>query len=131
MTDTAYNDDQLVSRFIELRDWLAAEQAAHDARLAPTTTAMKAIEGELHNRLIARGQTKGGTPSGTFYTTETLAARVVDREAFLDHVFSTGDRNMIAASVTKDSVKEYQDKHGANPPGVEAQWVIKLTVRRK
>lgn len=126
-----YTDDTLVARFIELRDWLDAEQKAHDARLEPTHAAMKAIEGELHHRLITRGQTKGGTEHGTFYTTETLAARVTDREAFLDHVFSTGDRNMIAATVTKDSVKEYQAAHGTNPPGVDAQWVVKLTVRRK
>lgn len=131
MDQQAYTDEQLVGRFIELRDWLAAEDEAHTARLAPSKGAMQAIEGELHRRLIDRKATAGSTENGTFYTTTTLTARVADREAFLEYVFSNNLRDMIAASVTKDSVKAFQEAHNSDPPGVASQWITKLTVRRK
>lgn len=151
-----FTDDALVEKFISLRDKLATETArlAEEIKrqLGPFQLAMDTIEGELHRRLLARGEntTSCSTTHGTFFFAESMRLRVVDQGAFIQYVFDNRATDMIAAAATKDGVRAYMATRAAEvkaalaagitlepeamviePPGVEVTFVQNLTVRRK
>lgn len=130
-----FDDDTLIHRYIELRDWLKVEgeknAALFEEKVGAFRAEMPAIESELHRRLIERKAQSGSSAHGTFYREKTLSLRVSDQAAFLTYVFDNCATGLIAAAANKTAVKEFQDMHKCNPPGVETTWIETVKVRRK
>jgi hypothetical protein len=135
---TTYSDDQLVSRYLELRTFVEAETAKQQEFIKPFTESMAVITNELHRRLLERNpnwqpgmKASGSAGGGTFFLKTSQSVKVADRQQFFDYVFEHRAVNMLTAHVAKDAVEEYQEKHNdALPPGITVDRIVQLQVRK-
>lgn len=133
-----YSDADLVARYIQVRDFLEKEAAEQAKHVEPYATAMQAIEGELHRRLLERNpnwkpgmKASGNAGGGTFFLKTGNSTKVADRGSFHDFVFETNAREFLTAHVAKEAVEEYMKEHdGALPPGITVDTIVKLQVRK-
>lgn len=130
-------DEDLVRRHLDLRAFLKEQADQFAENMKPWTAQADLIEGEMLKRLNDRGADNSKTASGTFYKETNTSIRVVDKVAFLDHVFQKrlkGEPNCYDAltqAVAKDSVIAHmKENDGQPPPGVEATQYIKVKVRK-
>lgn len=167
MTEEQYNaleaqfpDAALVQRYREIRDWLAAEAEAQSAHVKPHIDNQKAIENELHRRLLKRNpnwkpgmSASGSTEHGTFFLKTNNSIKVGDREAFFNFLVSPVDtddanhlrdeillriRAFVTAHVAKEAVEGYieqieqyrRDHGGALPPGVQSELPPGIAIDR-
>lgn len=147
MTDAQFNelerqfpDAALVTRYLEIRDFLKAEAEAQAAWLAPQTENMKSIANELHRRLLKRNpdwqpgmKANGSTDAGTFFLKTNNSIRVGDREAFFQFLIEDASHRIpefVTAHVAKEAVEGYMDKHRALPPGITIERITELQVRK-
>lgn len=130
-------DEDLVRRHLDLRVFLKKSADDYAAAMKPWEDQATLIEGEMLKRLNDRGADNSKTASGTFFKTTGTSTRVVDKVAFLDHVFAkrmNGQPNcydMLTQAVAKDSVIAHmQENDGQPPPGIEATQYVKVQVRK-
>lgn len=132
-----YTDEQLVMRHLAMRAHIDALTAAYKAEVAQWNGYMETIENEMGRRLNARGANSSPTDAGTFYKQTGTSTRVVDKMAFLEHVFQQRLNNMpncydmLTQAVSKDSVLAYMKENGEHPPpGVEVTKYTNINVRK-
>lgn len=145
-----YTDDQLVARYIQMRDFLSAETAAQAKYVEPYVKGMEAIGGELHRRLLERNpgwrrgtKASGSTEHGTFFLKTSASIKVADRIAFHDHLFAlvregrdAEARAFLTAHVAKEAVEEYIEKQekakapNLLPPGVTLEFFTECQIRK-
>lgn len=123
--------NEIIERYIQYRDFLAAEQEAFDLKNRPYREAMEVLSGAMLLELNNSGEESVRTEAGTAYKSTTLSARVKDPEALFNFVRESDAFDLLVAGVAKDAVKTYIAEHqGALPPGVEAAYVTKCNFRR-
>lgn len=121
----------LIGRYVQIRDHVAALDKEHVKRLTPYQDALAAIEAAVTEEINRLGGESIKTEQGTAYRSTTLAAKVVDREMFMDFVFDGRREGFLTSHVAKDAVKEYMDgNNGELPAGVEVTFVHKTNFRR-
>ncbi len=122
---------QLIKKYIELRDWLEADQKAVEERQKPYVDAMKTIEGLTQQALIDAGADNIKTEYGTAYRTTVMSVRMADRAVFVDYVRQLPDgMEYFTNAVAKEKVKDYIDKNGSAPPGIDVTTIAKTGFRR-
>lgn len=129
MSNPEYTDDQLVQRYIELRNFLKDEAERQEQYTKPYVANMQAIQNELHTRLLERGGRAGSTDHGTFFFKTTTSAKVADRAAFFNFVFEHRAESYLTSHVSKDAVTEHIEKTGSPPPGVNVEQLQVVQVR--
>jgi hypothetical protein len=127
---TTMNAEHLISKYVEIRDYLDAQDKAHEERCKQYREALLAISDALLNLLNQQGGDNIKTPAGTAYKTEMLSTKVVDAETFLNYVFENNLRHLITAAASKTAVKEFTEQYQCLPPGVETTSFIKCNIRR-
>ena len=123
-------DDDLVKLYIQIRDQKAVESKAWDVRETDLKEKLEKIGAVLNVRFKERGSTSTKTPFGTAFQDKVAYATVADRDAFFDYVFNNQARELIAASVAKDGVRQYIAAHNDIPPGVNWTEEVVVKVRR-
>lgn len=131
--------DQLVKRFVELRDHVTAQQKKFDEFLKP----FKAEQVEIQDKLLAMLNQTGGesikTEHGTASKSTITTPKVEARDAYLDWLFALSDADWDAfgnamlqiAAPQIDAVREYMGNHeGQLPPGVVTSSFTRVNVRR-
>lgn len=120
----AVNIEEVIGKYIDLRDACDRENNALKDRLAPMQAAMKTIEAYLMNVANATGQTKFGTERGTAFVTTKTGCNIADKESFKAFVQSDpGNWRLLTLSANKTAVAEYIEKGtGTPPPGLN--WVV-------
>lgn len=137
---TEYTDDELVARYIQLRDAVKKLADQHAEILKPYAEGMKAIENIMLARLIERKADNTSTPHGTAFRERTMSVQCEDKDAFLNWCFDKFDawgKDMLTANVGKDTLRLYIDKtkdeanpQGQLPPGVKVTYGTVVRFRK-
>ncbi len=122
--------EAIISKYISTRDCIKAEDAAHDERMKSYKQALVTLAGAAALLAKQTGQSALKAVSGTAFPTEQLRVKCEDREAFLDFVFETNQRQFLTAHVSKEAVKEYMEGWGRAPPGIATEKSIEWVFRK-
>jgi hypothetical protein len=137
MTDTTtapLKEEDLNKRtdqFIKLRDLKAVIEERHELELKPINEAMEGLKGIMATAMDALKVDSVKTPSGTVSFSTKVTATIADMNAFWNHCVVNADFAMIDKKANKTAIKDYVDKHGAAPPGVNYSTFRDIGVRRK
>ena len=125
------NTEEMIARYIKLRDKVDMLNKAFDESLAPYKAGMQAIEGqvtiEMDNLGVDSIKCNG---VGTAFRKTTLSVKVEDREAFMDFVFDGRREGFLTSHVAKEAVEEYIESHKSSPPGIAVVPILKTQFRR-
>lgn len=122
----------IIKKYIELRDWLEADSKAVDERQKPYKDGMALLENMMQEILNKDGADNIKTEFGTAYRTTLMSVRMADRGAFLDYIVKSDDDpfRFFTNAVAKEQIKDYIDKHGAAPAGIDVTTIVKTNFRR-
>ena len=115
--------DELVGKYVQLRDRKAEMDSEHKLRVARVNEALDKIESILLKEFSESGLESVRTPAGTAYTVTRTSATVADREVFLTFAVD-GHLDMLENRVSKSAVEEYIEASGVPPPGVNIRREI-------
>jgi hypothetical protein len=119
------NANELIGRYIQLRDFVAKRSAEHAEELAPYAAAMKAIEDAGSAMLIEQGGDEGKanivTPAGTMYRKRWTSIKVADRTTWFDFIVADWEarKGFLTSAVTKAEVEDFIEREKAIPPGLD------------
>ena len=122
--------NEIVEKYIKLRDLKAKLDGEHKDRLAPITAAMTKAEGAILALFDQLGVDSAGTAAGTAYRSTKTSATVADMDAFLDFVRANEAWHMLERRVAKTQVDEYVAANNDLPPGINYSSVVSINVRR-
>ena len=121
----------LIGKYIELRDEIELRTKAFDVSLLPYKEAMDAISAAVTDEINRLEGQSIKTEKGTAFRQQWTAAKVADRELFMDFVFDGRREGFLTSATSKDAVKEYMEMHnGQLPPGIDFTSGYKTLFRR-
>jgi hypothetical protein len=122
--------DELIGKYIKLRDRKALMEKGHKQSLVPINEMMEKIEAVLSTHLTKTGAQSSNTKAGTVYLKTQLSCTVEDRDAFLRFVMKNKKFSFIESKANKVAVREYLDAEQAPPPGVKVTQRVTVNVNR-
>jgi len=129
--------DQLIERYLALRDHVEAQQKAFTEYCKPFRDEMEQILAKTHEMLLALGGDKPSikTAAGTAFTTTSKNPKIADRDAFLKFVGETwdqyGNAMLQLGAPQVSALQEFMDDHdGTLPPGVKIEPFTRVTIRK-
>lgn len=126
-----YTAEQLIQRYVQLRDDKAALAARHAEEMKPFNEGLTIIENALADILHAQGGENIKTGAGTAYFSDVVSFKVEDWPAFYTYVYQGQHADMLVRNANKTAVKDFMDaNNGALPPGLSMNTVRNLNVRR-
>jgi hypothetical protein len=122
--------EQLIDRYVKLRDKKAVMKAEYEASVAKIDEAMEKVENFILGHLNANGVDSVGSPAGTAFKSTVTSATVKDWDALLDYIKRDQAWNLLDHRVNKTAVIEYKDAHSDLPPGVNWREEAVVRIRR-
>lgn len=122
--------EELVEKYIELRDKKSELSAAYKAKTAKLDTVLTKIEGILLQQFDELKMESVRTKAGTAYKSTRVSATVADWDHTLDFIKQHELWNMLEHRVSKQAVEQFKEEHGDLPPGVNWREEIVVNVRR-
>lgn len=122
--------DEIVARYIALRDKKAEIKAKYDAEVEAIDTAMNRVENYLLKLMTELGVESIRTSAGTPYVSRRTSATVADWEMFLDWVRSNGEWSMLERRANKTVVQSWRDEHNDLPPGLNWREERVVNIKR-
>lgn len=122
--------DDVVDRYVKLRDKKAEMDAAHKLALEPINAAMDRCETYLLATLKGMGVESVRTSAGTAFTKTAVSVTVANWPALLDFIKTKNMWSMLKRDVTKSVVQEYREEHNDLPPGVSWSEARVVNIRR-
>lgn len=122
--------DQMVDRFVRLRDKVAKIKKEHTAELEPFNAAMDTLEGLLIGVLNTNSVTSMRSEHGTIYTSSRVTAKVVRWSQALEYIQQNEAWELLDARVSKVAAEAIITESGQPIPGVEMTRETTLNVRR-
>ena len=136
--------DEVVKKYIELRDRKAEIAKRQSTELAPLNEAMANIEKWLMDQMNTLGVDSFKTAHGTPYKANSNSVKLTDAGAFKGHVFAPaveGINNYLSGTghtlqpvvdfrAGKTGVLGYLESNEALPPGVSVETTAVINVRR-
>jgi len=110
--------DDVIDRYIAMRDRKAELKAEFDEKVEALTEGMKKCENFILAHLVKTGQTTAGTASGTAFISEVKSVTVADPEEFKNYLFQSGNWHMADIRAAKNAIVEFKDEHQDLPPGI-------------
>lgn len=129
-TAQVVNIDEVVERYIALRDKKTQIKSAYELQVADIEAAMKRCEKFLLGHMNAQGAESIRTKTGTAFKSEKVAVSVADWDAYLAWVKETGNYSMIEKRANPVAVQEYRSVHDDLPPGVNYNTRLVVHIRR-
>lgn len=135
MSDTtaeapAVSINDIVERYIALRDKKAQFKAEYDAKVEAVETALGRCEAFILGKLDEMGAESIRTPAGTAYVSHQNSATAADWDAYLTWVRANDAWSGIDKRVNKSFVESYKEQHNDLPPGVNWRSERKVNFRR-
>lgn len=127
---TKFNRGELITKFLELRAFVEAEEAALKELLKPHKEGMLAIQTALGVDLQNEGLQNFKGEDGTAYLKHSDGIKVDNKATFLQHCRDSGAWNMLDIGCLVDPVREYQTEHGKLPPGITSSPSVTCIIRR-
>jgi len=125
-----YKIDDIVARYVQLRDQKDKIAADAKAQTEQIVKQMQIIEGWLHTKLQELGVESFKTDAGTAFVKTSDFAGVQDFNLVIQYVKENEAWNLLKKDVNKTAVKEYLAEHGVPPPGVNYGTKQEVQVRR-
>lgn len=122
--------DDLVAKYIKLRDFKDRVDSEYKAKLSQINDAMDNIEQNMLTFLNESGVDSAKTPFGTFFKRTSTSARVADWDVVLQFIMDNDMTNMLEKRVSKSAVEEYIAINGKSPPGVDVVRKVEVGVNR-
>ena len=124
-----YTIDQLVGKFVELRDRSNELDRAHKLSLEKVASAMKSIQSELFKRAMEAGVSSFSSPAGTFFVSEKSSLKTSDWDATVEWIKANNRWDLLTKSITKTGFEEVLAE-GVSIPGQELRRWKEGVVRR-
>jgi hypothetical protein len=122
--------DELVEKYLELREAKAQLKAKYDTAKGGIDTSLAAIEARILDEFNKSGLESARTAHGTAYKNTRTSASVADWDATLKFIQDNQLWNMLERRVSKDAVVQWRDEHNDLPPGLNWREEITINVRR-
>ncbi len=122
--------EDLIDRYVKLRDRKAEMKAAYDLSVAKIDDAMEKVENYILGHLNANGIDSVGSPAGTAFKKSMTSATVGDRDAFMGYVKANEAFNLLDVRANKTAVAEFKELNNDLPPGVNWREEVVVQIRR-
>ena len=122
--------DKRVEQYVKLRDHIDKLKERHAEELKPFIETQNLLSGWMLSFLERTGSQSIKTKAGSFYVTTRYSASLADADAFMKHVVSTGQFELLDRRANSTAVKDYIEKNKCPPPGVNMSAVQQVGVRR-
>lgn len=119
-----------VEQYIRVRDQIDAMEEAHKKRKAPLLEIQNQLTGMMMAWLEQTGADSVKTPNGTFTNTTKTTASLDDPDAFMDFVKANNQFNLMNRVANPTAVRDFVEKNGSLPPGVNLATMRSLRVSR-
>lgn len=123
--------EDIIRKYIELRDAEDKLKADMKAALEPIQKAMSTIESYFMDLSAKTGQTSFGAGDGIAFLATEAHCGVEDFDAVVKFAQENDMWRMLTKGVSKTVVKEYLDEHSQLPPGVKWSTHKVVRIRRK
>lgn len=124
------NTDQLVEKYVALRDKKAEIKKRQTEELSRYDLAMSQLEAMMLDILNATGAESMRTNSGTMFKTMRTSTKVMDWSATLEFIKTNNAWDLLEARVSKVAVEAIMAETQQPIPGVATNREIVLNVRR-
>lgn len=124
------NTDQLVEKYVALRDKKAEIKKRQTEELSRYDLAMSQLEVMMLDILNATGAESMRTNSGTMFKTMRTSTKVMDWSATLEFIKTNNAWDLLEARVSKVAVEAIMAETQQPIPGVATNREIVLNVRR-
>ena len=121
--------DDMVDKYVKIRDAKAAAKKAFDDETSRMTAALTKLEGLILDNLNASGAMSVKTKFGTAYKKSRSSVSVQDRDEFYSWAVGTDNLGAIDMKANAKAVRELL-QNGAQVPGVKYGESIEVGVRR-
>lgn len=128
--DLPENVDELVDRYIKLRDTIKAADDAHKKKTEQARAYLDTLNGKLLERLNAVGGDAVKTPHGTVYRTTRRSASIADGDVFRTYIIDNGAFDIVDWRANANAVDDFIKDKGSAPPGVNYSETFTVGVRR-
>lgn len=122
--------EQLIEKYLQLRDKKKVFKEEYDAKVAALDEAMSRIENFMLAEMQKSGLKNLPTGAGTAYMSTRTAATVADWDALLGFVRQNDLWTMLEKRVNKTAVDEYVAANDDLPPGVNLTQAVVVNIRR-
>jgi hypothetical protein len=122
--------DELVEKYIKLRDKKAQIKARYDEEKAGIEGAMTKLENVLLLNFHKLGVESVKTPAGTAYMSTRTSCTIADWEEFAAFMDEHDRYDMQEKRVSKKVVEEYRQVNNALPPGLNWREEQTINIRR-
>ncbi len=123
-------DDELIKKYIEIRDDIDRLQNECDAKIKPLKEILSAMETWFQGQFNERGVESSKTQYGTAFTQTKTQVSVDNMDYFVKFVDENKAWNFLNKVVNKTAVEEYIAQHNVPPPGVKTVTMRVVQVRR-
>lgn len=123
--------NELVEKYIALRDKKAEKKKAYDLSIAHDDEVLDKIEAVLLKTFQETGLESVSTKAGTAYTSNRASAKVADKDAFMEFVIEGKNWEFLENRVSKEAVEQYKAANDDLPPGISWSEIRTVNVRRK
>lgn len=125
-----WNMQQMVEKYVTLRDKKAALAKEQQEAMAPYNVALARLEAWMMDKLNVAGLDSAKTPSGTAYKSTTTSAKVMDWAATLAFIRETQVWDLLEARVSRTAVAAIMEETKQPIPGVAVTRETNVNVRR-
>lgn len=122
--------NELVEKYIILRDKKSKLKSEYDAKVAELETIMDKIEAVLLQTFNESGMDSVKTSAGTAYKATRTQATVADWDAFRDFVKVNDAFELLERRCSKTGVEQYMAANDDVPPGVNVRTEQVVNIRR-
>lgn len=122
--------DQIVERYVKLRDRKTQLKAAYEASVADINTAMARLENAIQATLDKQGVEAVRTEHGTAFKSTSTSATVADKAAFKEYLQETGNWELADIRAGKTAIEQFRQENDDLPPGINWRQAITIGVRR-
>ena len=124
-----YTAEQLIQKYVEVRDEVKVISDRHSQELAPYRQSLDVIEAALQDMLNTAGGDSIKTKAGTAYRSTATTAKVEDWPSFITFVQQSGDTELLVRNVNKTRLVECMEA-SRSVPGCSMGAVHCINVRR-
>lgn len=122
--------DELVDKYVKIRDKIKAIEAKHKLELEPYKSALALLDTEFIKRLNTSGLESMNTKFGTVYKTTKTLSSIADPTIFFDFVEAGKHWSLIQKRLNNAAITEFIEEHQTPPPGINVTQKIDVNVRR-
>lgn len=122
--------DELVAKYIELRDKKAEFKKEYEAKVADTDRLLGKIEAVFLQKFNAEGTDSIKTAAGTAFKSSRSSASVADRDAFFAYIKANDAYELLEARCNKTAVAQHKAANDELPPGVNWSEEVTVNIRR-